>query len=67
MSARPDHICCVVRDTSPHGTRTSYCKRVLPTFEWAFVSREHAEANEAREGRLVTCPECKTALRRKAS
>jgi hypothetical protein len=67
MSDRPDHVCCVVRETSPHGARTSYCKRALPTFEWAFIHREHAERNECRKGRLVTCPECKTAIERRAS
>ena len=67
MTARPDHICCVIRETSPYGARISYCKRALPTFEWAFIHREHAEANDRREGRLVTCPECKVALGRRAS
>jgi len=54
---RPEWVTCVV----VQGRKTECGRRVC--FEFTFVSWEHAEANEAAGGMLVTCPECKAARR----
>lgn len=53
---RPEYIACVAAD--PAG-RTSVCGRSGLLHEFTFTGWEHADGNEANEGRLLTCERCK--------
>jgi hypothetical protein len=49
---RPEWLTCIRKNKN-----FSLCGRVI-TFGFAFENLEHAEAEVAREGRLVPCKKC---------
>jgi hypothetical protein len=54
---RPEWVTCIRKGESKEGL----CGRWLG-FEFAFVDKEHAVANEARGGRLLLCEECRAVV-----
>jgi|SRR6478736_6597670 len=61
---RAEYIKCVATDSAG---RTSVCGRSGLLHEFTFVGWEHADENEANEGRLLTCERCKLVRRQKES
>ncbi len=59
---RPEYITCVATDAA---ARLACCgrKTLWPT-EFTFVDWAHADGNEERGGRLLTCTACKMARER---
>jgi hypothetical protein len=57
---RPEYIKCVATERNP-GANKSACGRSIHSSDFSFVDWAHADACEARGGRLLTCKACKAA------
>lgn len=51
-----------IRHTSIDQNKTSWCGVVLHSFDWAFVSIDHAVYSARHEDRLQPCPLCVAAI-----
>ena len=51
-----------IRHTHADMTRTSWCGRQIGTFEWVFVSVDHALYNQMNQGRIMPCDACMAAI-----
>ena len=58
---RPEYITCVGVDAARFTAVKSVCGRSCFVSEFVFMDWAHADGNEARGGRLVTCAACKAA------
>jgi hypothetical protein len=60
---RPEWIKCVQvgYDKKPKATVDTVCGRLRVFGEFTFINWEHADVNETRGGRLLTCERCKDA------
>lgn len=59
---RLDHVKCIQRSHADFAGR-SWCGRNI-TGEWHFMSIDHAVENCASEGRLLSCENCMTEIKK---
>lgn len=57
-SVREEYIKCV-QHTHAEKLKTSWCGRILSSFDLAFQTIDHAAYTRLQDGRLLICPQCK--------
>jgi len=69
MTKRPNYVICAQMDLwdgkdPPSPTHKTWCGRIIPpSMEFQFANANHALLNGFKNGRLMLCAECATAIK----